>query len=46
MLATVTNTMMANTMVTLMLVMDIAATIAIGVRKGGLVLEQLKKAVE
>ena len=35
MLATVTNTMMANTMVTLMLVMDIAATIAIGVRKGG-----------
>lgn len=38
--------MMANTMVTLMLVMDITATIAIGVRKGGLVLEQLEKTVE
>jgi hypothetical protein len=37
---------MANTMVTLMLVMDITVTIAIGVRKGGLVLEQLEKAVE
>jgi hypothetical protein len=45
-MATMTNTMMANTMVTLMLVMDITATIAIGVRKGGLVLEQLEKAVE
>ena len=29
-----------------MLVVDFMATIAIGVRKGGLVLEQLQKAVE
>ena len=41
-----TNSMMANTMVTLMVVMNNTATIAIGIRKGRLVLKQLEKTVE